>query len=99
MLKFILEPPNQKTNKLPIRKKGADQLCSYCTADQRLCFAKQIVQSVFFENLKFQASISIFCDRTGQFKSVWSVTKRPFFSCSGSLSKVTLTIVTGESVE
>ena len=29
---------------------------SYCTADQRLCFATRIVQFLFFLNPKFQAS-------------------------------------------
>ena len=40
--------------------KGADQLCSYCTADQHLCFAIRIVQPLFFLNPKFQAS-SLLC--------------------------------------
>ena len=35
---IIIEPHHEKTFFLPMRKKGADQLCSYCTADQRLCF-------------------------------------------------------------
>ena len=35
--------------------KDADQLWSYCTADQRLCFHYS-VQSLFFLNPKFQAS-------------------------------------------
>ena len=34
---------------------GADQLCSNCTADQRLCFC-YMVQSLYFLNPKFQAS-------------------------------------------
>ena len=33
------EPRHEKTGFLPIcENKGADQLCSYCTADQHLCF-------------------------------------------------------------
>ena len=36
--------------------KGADQLHSNCTADQRLCFATLIVQPLFFLNPKFSAS-------------------------------------------
>ena len=34
--------------------KGADQLCGNCTADQVLCFATWIVQSLNFLNPKFQ---------------------------------------------
>ena len=32
------EPSHEKTNNLHSENKGADQLCSNCTADQRLCF-------------------------------------------------------------
>ena len=35
--------------------KGADQLCSNCTADQCLCF-RYIVKSRFYLNINFQAS-------------------------------------------
>ena len=40
------------------KNKGADQLCGYRTADQRLCFRYKInvVQSLYFLNPKFQAS-------------------------------------------
>ena len=38
--------------------KGVDQLRSYCEADRRLCFATQIVQFLFYSNLKFQDSSS-----------------------------------------
>ena len=36
--------------------KDADQLRSYCAAEQRFIFATQIAQSLFFLNPKFQAS-------------------------------------------
>ena len=53
--------------------KGADQLCSNCTADQRLCFrytvfATRIVQFLFFLNLKFQP-FSLFWNCTDRFVS------------------------------
>ena len=38
------------------KNKDADQLRGNREADQRLCFALQIVQSIFFLDLKFQAS-------------------------------------------
>ena len=45
--------------------KGADQLCSNCTADQRLSFRYTwIVQFLFFFNIP-----SIFCDCTNRFVS------------------------------
>ena len=64
--------------------KDADQLRSYCAADQRLCFCIRIVQSLFFLNLKFQASshlqwlYSPVCVRPGQ------KPRRPVFSQRGS---------------
>ena len=36
--------------------KDADQLCSNCTTDQRLCFATQIELFRYFLNPKFPAS-------------------------------------------
>ena len=36
--------------------KAADQLCSNCTADQRLCFRYTDSTILFFLNPKFQAS-------------------------------------------
>ena len=36
--------------------KGADQLCSNCTADQRLCFRYSDSTTLFFVNPNFQAS-------------------------------------------
>ena len=36
--KNINEPLHKKTKNLHMRKQGANQLCSNCTADQRLCF-------------------------------------------------------------
>ena len=37
-------------------KKDSDQLLSNCIADQLLCFPSWVVQSLFYLNLKFQAS-------------------------------------------
>ena len=38
-MSFIFEPSREKTNNFYIcENKDADQLCSNCTADQRLCF-------------------------------------------------------------
>ena len=36
--------------------KDADQLRSFCAADQHLCFHTKIVQSLYFLNPKFQTS-------------------------------------------
>ena len=41
------------------RNKGADQLCSNCTADKHLVLAIQIVQYPFYFNPKFQASVTV----------------------------------------
>ena len=41
--------------------KGADQLRSYCKADQCLVFATRIVQFPFFLNKKFPASSHLLC--------------------------------------
>ena len=38
--------------------KGTDQMCHNCEADQRLCYY-YIVQSLYFLNPKFQASIHL----------------------------------------
>ena len=38
------------------KNKDTDQLCSICTADQRLCFPTWNVQFLFFLNLKSQAT-------------------------------------------
>ena len=35
---FSYEPHHEKTGFSHMRKQGADQLCSNCTADLRLCF-------------------------------------------------------------
>ena len=52
--------------------KGADQLCSNCEADQGLCFATWIVQSLFFLNLKFQASGLFVSDLVGNIEDRFS---------------------------
>ena len=44
--------------------KGADQLCSNCTADQCLCF--RCTDSAIHVLLKF---LAFFCDSTGRFVS------------------------------
>ena len=50
--------------------KDADQLRENREADQRLCFATRIVQSLFLLNPKFHASIiDIFCNCTARFVS------------------------------
>ena len=58
--KFLYGPHHVKTGFLHMRKqrvKDADQLCSNCTADQRLCFHyTDSTIPVFFPNPKFQAS-------------------------------------------
>ena len=46
--------------------KGADQLCSNCTADLRLCFRYSDSKFLLFLNPKFLVS-SIFSDCVGQF--------------------------------
>ena len=64
--------------------KDADQLRGNREADQRLCFATQIVQSLFFLNTKFQASShllwvnSLVCIGPGR------KPRRPVFSQRGS---------------
>ena len=37
-MRFINQPPHEKTNNLHRQKQSADQLCSNWEADQRLCF-------------------------------------------------------------
>ena len=58
---------NSKLNSLMLKpafciceNKGADQLCGNLTADQRLIFATQMVQSLYFLNLKFQATSHLY---------------------------------------
>ena len=47
----------RKTDFCLCKNKDTNQLCSNCTADQRLCFRYSVlVQSLFFLNPKFQAS-------------------------------------------
>ena len=79
--RFMINPDFHKC-----KNKGADQLCSNCTADQRLVFAIMIVQSLFFLNPKFQASshllwlCSLVCVAPG-----WKP-RRPVFSHRGSFA-------------
>ena len=44
----ISELLNAKNNKLQRKNKGADQLCSNCTAEQRLCFRYTDSKSLFY---------------------------------------------------
>ena len=53
-----MSPVMRKAGFSICENKGADQLCGYRTADQRLCF-RYIVQSLYFLNPKFQASSSL----------------------------------------
>ena len=46
----------KKTFFCKCENKDADQLRSYCKADQRLCFAIRIVKSLYYLNPKFHAS-------------------------------------------
>ena len=46
----------RKTDIYLCENKGADQLCSNCTADQRLCFRYTDVKFLFYSYPKFQAS-------------------------------------------
>ena len=45
---FKFEPRHEKPEFCLCDNKGADQLCSECTADQRLCFATHIVRVIPF---------------------------------------------------
>ena len=76
---------NERTSEICLcENEGADQLCSDCTADQRLCF-RYIVQSFPFSNTKFQASslsprlYSPVCVRPG---ATWSEISKPGFLTS-----------------
>ena len=69
--------------------KDADQLCSHCTADLRLCFPctagclcfpSQMVQSFFAYNQNFKL-LACFCDCTGQFVSDLVGNPNCWFSC------------------
>ena len=54
------------------KNKGANQLCSHCTADKHICFATCIILGLFFLALKFLASslllshYSLICVGPGQ---------------------------------
>ena len=49
--------------------KGADQLCSNCTADQRLCFRySDSTMSLLLYSQNFKP-LACFCDCTGRFVS------------------------------
>ena len=50
------EPRHEKNGCLHMRNKDADQLRGNREADQRLFFAIRRVQSLYFLNLKFQAT-------------------------------------------
>ena len=56
----------RKTNSCLCENKGADQLCSNCTADQHLCFCYMDSLFLLYLYTKFPA---FFCDCTVQFVS------------------------------
>ena len=58
------------------KNKDADQLCSNCAADQRLClrYTDSSQQFLFFLNLKFKL-LTIFCGCTARF--VWDLVGNP----------------------
>ena len=62
--------------------KGADQLHSNGAAHQCLCIYRCIVQSLFFLNLKFQASSHLLCVQPG-FCQTWSETLKTGFLVMG----------------
>ena len=64
--------------------KDADQLCRNRTADQRLCFATWIVQSLFFLNPKFQASSVFLSLHSPVCVGPCRKPRRPVFSERGS---------------
>ena len=52
----LYESHHEKARFCLCENKAADQLCSNCTAVQRLCFATPVVQFLFYLYSKFQAS-------------------------------------------
>ena len=78
--------------------KGADQLCSNCEADQRLCF--RYTDSTFPLLSKFKMSslsLTIFCDCTAQFVSDPVGIQIIGFLTPGSLLKMERSTVCGVS--
>ena len=69
--------------------KGADQLHSYCEADQRLCFRYTDIR-----NFKF---LAIFCDCTGRFVSDVVGNPEDQFSCVNG-SNVCLSSLQGAQI-
>ena len=59
--KFDLSRRMGKTTNCICETKGADQLCSNCTADQRLCFRYTEVPCLYFLNPKFPVSSHLLC--------------------------------------
>ena len=53
---FLNELHHEKTGFLHMRKQRCRSAVQYGTADQCPCFAKQIVQFLFYLGLNFQAS-------------------------------------------
>ena len=66
--------------------KDADQLCSNCTADQRLCFRymDSTIQSLFYLNPKFQVSSHFLCLYSPVCVGPGRKPRRPVFSQRGS---------------
>ena len=66
------------------KNKDADQLRSNSEADQRLCFHSQIVQSLYFLNPKFQASMHFLGLHSPVCVGPGRKPRRPVFSEQGS---------------
>ena len=67
-MSMIYELLHEKTDNSHMRNKGADQLRSYCEADQRLFFATRIVHVILFFNPKFHATSLLVTVQTGHKK-------------------------------
>ena len=71
----IIEPPHHKTNIVHMRNKGADQLCSNCTADQHLCFRYMystiLLLLIFKDSSFYHSSVTV---QTGPCRT-WSETQ------------------------
>ena len=68
--------------------KDADQLRSKCAADQRLCFATWIVQSLYFIYTKFQASSHLVWLCSLVYVGPGRKPRRPVFSQRGSYTSL-----------
>ena len=71
--------------------KDEDQLCSNCAADQRHCFLIWIVQSLYYLNLKFQASSYLLWLYSPVSVGPGRKPRRPVFLQRGSFSNISKT--------